>query len=835
MKSFAKILALIVVSSTGAYAAEDVGKALDAILLTQKPVSIELAPSKFNFNLDLKKEFLNSIECNKNVNGYTIKGPISSLAEISQLTSKMYTCDSKKFNLLRFSSEACSDAINCRKNIAIARGQDSEKLMNEVVAKDYAKNMLEQNFEVMDRLETLKRFAAAKYNIKGEKCGGRYQPAKKGNTCNLNLLDEVFVNQQENCHFGKKCFQKVSATTLSFRDYKAKNVIPNLAFIVDYNEYRIDQQVEAMKKEDEAYINGLAYLVTTAEFKAAKIEQRAEMLLKKLEDGDKYKDPILAFDYDSVSEKEKLKKTLKYRQLLKTIEGADLTEDSFKAAFENYRKTRAENILIDGSCSQTMDIKNICEEMTALSKGEMLSKNSLAVEHLSSRNLGQEKDFEKFKSYMDDNFTEMDYDILVNAKRCISFGLANEDFSSSSSLGLKFGDSGNKWYRSGNMTSSETDGPDEDLVDNSRSSLSAAMGGETATPSKAEASKMLEPREAEDESSVENSISSALVNTQTAANNFGTQFGQPYTPGAYGIDSDDKNEKVEKKEEATTATTATVTAPADTKMTDLMKRLASAEEKVDKMKAANEEAENNRIKQKKIDEENALIKDLKGQIADLKSAKEKKEAAKEIAIANNPIIEQQKTQSNNYVSSFNSGLTSAPVRQEAAPKVADNYDSGRSSSAPAPSSSSSNSRSISSAILTSSTNSEGNKVLPSGIVLTTVDGMTTEKATQTISNKIIELNGTPFFIEEGGMVKEIIAVVKDGKVLLDEKGNPIYEKIVKGKVGDKKFAKAKDKNRAPASITDAADLKRDQEEKMKRERVEYLKLKNLTNGIIKNK
>lgn len=113
--------------------------------------------------------------------------------------------------------------------------------------------------------------------------------------------------------------------------------------------------------------------------------------------------------------------------------------------------------------------------------------------------------------------------------------------------------------------------------------------------------------------------------------------------------------------------------------------------------------------------------------------------------------------------------------------------------------------------------------------------MTSEKVTQTISNKIIELNGTPFYIEEGGMVKEIIAVVKDGKVLLDDKGNPIYEKIVKGKVGDKKFAKAKDKDRTPASITDAADLKRDQEEKLKRDRAEYLKLKNLTNGILKSK
>jgi hypothetical protein len=140
---------------------------------------------------------------------------------------------------------------------------------------------------------------------------------------------------------------------------------------------------------------------------------------------------------------------------------------------------------------------------------------------------------------------------------------------------------------------------------------------------------------------------------------------------------------------------------------------------------------------------------------------------------------------------------------------------------------------MNSAILTSSSSADNNKAAYSGVGITAIDGMSSEKATQTITSRILELNGTPFYIEEGGMVKEIIAVVKDGKVLLDDKGNPIYEKIVKGKVGDKKFAKMKDKTRAPAAITDAADLKRDQEEKLKRERAEYLKLKNLTNKVLK--
>ena len=85
------------------------------------------------------------------------------------------------------------------------------------------------------------------------------------------------------------------------------------------------------------------------------------------------------------------------------------------------------------------------------------------------------------------------------------------------------------------------------------------------------------------------------------------------------------------------------------------------------------------------------------------------------------------------------------------------------------------------------------------------------------------------------MVKEIIPIVKDGKVLVDDKGKPLFEKIVKGKVGDKKFA-AVDANpnggtRAPSSITTPADLSRDQEDQMKRERARYLKLKQITDGI----
>jgi hypothetical protein len=832
MKIFVNLVVLVAAFIPPAFAAEtSFTSAADSLGLAQKPVTLLLDKSSSE---GVKFSEATATGCSQSIDTFQ-NNKLIGWAQNNQSVSKFFTCtDTRNINLLRFSSSSCQEAIACRKNVSQMQvnSAGADKLMNEIVAKDYAKNILDQNSEVMDRLELLRLFAQQKFDIKGDKCSSRYQP-KKGGVCNFSLLDEVFVDQQANCKFGNGCFNKGEGTSLNFSSYKEKEKIPKTAFVIEYNEYRINEKLKTSVNSDSAYVNELADLVTSEEFKNANSEQKADMFLAKMELGtrDRYKDPVLAYDFDSVSEKTKLKKMLKFRQLASIFENKELTKESFASGFNAYRKSRAEAVLGDSSssCNETTDIKKICEDMTTISLGKTLPKDSLSVEHLSSRDLKSEKDFERFKSFMGDTFNEKDYDSLVNAKRCLSFGLASEEYNDMAS------DRGHKPAGGFGSVVGAMVGPSQDAVDSTRENLTSYIG-ETPT-AKSDSAKAIEPKlgdSAEVDSSA--SIDSALAGAQASSSNFANQFNQSFTPGAYGIDEDDKKDKAEKKEEVVVAPSAAATAAASdtTKMNDLMKRLASAEEKVDKMKAANEEAENNRIKQKKLDEENALIKDLKGQIADLKTAKEKKESNAAVAVAA-PVIEQQKAQTGNvYASSYNNGSSSAPARQEAAPNATDNYDAGRANNSVTNANSSSGRNGMNSATLTSSNNAD-NKVLPSGIVITTVDGMTTEKATQTISNRILELNGTPFYIEEGGMVKEIIAVVKDGKVLLDDKGNPIYEKIVKGKVGDKKFAKVKEKGRVPAAITDAADLKRDQEEKMKRERAEYLKLKNLTNGIIKSK
>lgn len=127
------------------------------------------------------------------------------------------------------------------------------------------------------------------------------------------------------------------------------------------------------------------------------------------------------------------------------------------------------------------------------------------------------------------------------------------------------------------------------IVDRSRSKLSSSFSSDAPT-GKSEGVKMIDPREAEGERAVDESISSALNGSQIGQTNFGNQFNQAFTPGAYDLDRDDEKDKEEKEDKKENTEVAVVNppvvAPADSKMADLMKRLASAEEKVDKMKAA---------------------------------------------------------------------------------------------------------------------------------------------------------------------------------------------------------------------------------------------------------
>lgn len=741
--------------------------------------------------------------------------------------NKIFTdlnCDKNKFVGMRFTDSSCAMAIACSKSLL--ENPESKKVvdteLNEVLAKDYAKNSLDESLIKAERFEVLRAFAKEKYGLAGNQkdCPSKID-IEEGGKCNLKILDEVFVGIQTTCRFGKLCYQDEKSgksVILGFRKFKEeeKENNPAESYLLDYQKYRVASKGKSAIQEDSGYIDNLSTFVTSDEFKKADSDKKAVMFLEHLKKG-LIIDPVLGFELDSDALSVDKEKLLKLKQFVGMYENKKITKESFAKDFENYRKEHAQAILSgSGSCSDILSINKICKETTALSTGGVVGKHPTSIEKLSSVAIDSRASIAKIKSSLDGKFDEKYFDSLLNAQRCIAFDLVNQN---------QVNSNGTFFIRPIGTMRDVRDDTKDDLEFIPRatparsSSLSSGWADEKSGPSSG-AAAVKEGMYASDEASSSKPLAPIASVDQSYQNNFANSYADSFrqTPAS----------EKEKTPETSIAPVIPANASNDEKVNDLMKRLAAAEDKVEKMKASNEEAENARVKQKKIDEEDALVKDLKNQITELKNTKK--------ATVKPAVAEAQNIDSSRSSSSNNNFSIAPSNRVDSSSKVipiSDNYASVRNESGSTGATGSVATRSASQVANTGvalTANTSTDKGATAAVL--TVDGMSSEKASETIFNRIIELKGVPFYIEESGMMKEIVPVMKDGKIVLDEKGNPVFEKIVKGRAGDKKFAKIKDKKRAPASITNVADLKRDEEDKLKVERVEYMKLKELTKGIL---
>lgn len=121
------------------------------------------------------------------------------------------------------------------------------------------------------------------------------------------------------------------------------------------------------------------------------------------------------------------------------------------------------------------------------------------------------------------------------------------------------------------------------------------------------------------------------------------------------------------------------------------------------------------------------------------------------------------------------------------------------------------------------------------VTVTKIDGMARDLAQNTIYAKITELKGSNFYIEENGLIKEIVVeTTKEGVIVLDANGKPVYKIVEIGKANDKKLSLKNALKKGERAISSQADLRKKQEEEIERQRqrAEYEKLKGLTRKVI---
>ena len=564
-------------------------------------------------------------------------------------------------------------------------------------------------------------------------------------------------------------------------------------------------------------------------------------------------DPAFSFDSDFLYGSAAVSKKSAHYEFFAKMLAKPINSAQARSAIESYRKEYSKNALTK-NCSTVPTFTQICNRATFISKSNTLEQRNRADVAAKMREDKDDVRFEQMKMlYPRGVVTKDDYNIVLDAQRCKAFGFTShkKDYYSDlpgtvqypllpSLVGL------NSPY---NYEISYTPPSSAGVKENSspllqinpvngsgfsdiKKDLREAIPSETMVSGSATDSVHL--KKPEELSTLSNTFSQGLKDSassvssgldyQAANFNSGANFNNFNDSSASGKNLTDSI--AAKPEETQSAETKAL----NDKISDLTKKLSLAEENIDRIKSEKEAAALAAEQQQKVDEENKSIADLKSQIADLKAQNIKSEKISSENRSRASLASAESTATTPKVATTSQEVSSAEsTNAKKSISEADAQSGGRGNFSAANESSTNAASTGRSPAQASGSSSVASA--KSSFVLTKVDGLSEEKVAETINEKIMESDGLPFEIEEGGMVKQIVPIIKDGKVLLDDKGHPRYEKVVKRKVAKKEVAKA----RTPASIDNSADLKRDEEEKIKYERAEYLRLKKLTKEALEKK
>jgi hypothetical protein len=751
------------------------------------------------------------------------------IAPISFQMSKSACLSNKRINLAagaRFSYARCGEIYDCTtariKHLKDEDQATANNILNEYAAKDFAKNFLKSNMESMEKLEILNNFAHKRFNSDSKACAPRFK-AVESKTCNFEPLTKGFKRFQRKCNapevgcFKENDLYKIPAYLDFDKDFKAKNESSAQA----YFNLRAEKISNYMVEKDKQYIEELGELISSEKFKEISSSEKEEIIIEVIK---KNNDPVLSADFDKDSNS--IKSSKEFDNLRKLFLKQNITKKDFASEFDKLRKDRADS-KIKESCGDVPTLTNLCATVTSIRKGERspVGIDNVTLSHFvnSDDSYGDSEELKKLKAIMGESWEDSDVELNLDAKRCYAFGYSDPNSENS----RKKAEDQKK-----EEVSSEVGGTE----------VSNNTGyGSTKSGSKSEKEEII-AKGGEDAAEKEDSSKSIITPNYPAEEAFTNNMLNPnaYSSIPHVPPKDSGDEEQNKTTESTTRSDSEASAANDARIADLVKKLSATEDRLEKLKASTEAAEEARVKEKKVAEENALISELKGQINELKN-KSQRPTEVQAPVARQELTQASPGQNSNYsFGSRSSSDTKNNVSDSGEVNRASKIDS--SSNNAQSSQASSAGRSIASTgSQLSLVNSEGGNDQAGVLALTRVDGMSSEKALETISNRILELNGIPFLIEEDGITKKVIPLIRDGKIELDEKGMPKYVKI---KVNSKTCSKADSeagKCRAPAAVakvnSSVADEKRDEEEKARKElaRAQYIKLKALTNEALKSK
>ena len=739
-----------------------------------------------------------------------------------------------------------------------------------MMAEDYVNLQLQQNLKDMEKTEALRKFAEKKY-------GKDFAPICRSifdydattndkNVCDKSVMDNGFARSQKKCNIVKlSCFNSGFDTSKDYAGFLSsfKPASEDESSFQSFFATKTDNQVNDSLTSDNEMLDALAAIISGNGKTNDKVHDVFAKLFELKKQGKI--DPVFDFGDDYISDESSIyKKSSHYKFLAKALtKHMDMAQA--RDLIEKYRRDFAKENLINTcpSIPSYFDICSVATEVYKSKRAHILDRKGSAL--IFSNDMDDDRYLEIKNLFPNSVHSKFDYSIVMDANRCKAFDFLDvaEDMSAKvrqmmnpygDPLGANFTQN---FFATNLGQTSYFDNPysqyakitrpkDDDVIRTTKPLFTmpdAAISGSKQFVGPPVSAANFDKTIAKGTDDFSASLGAGIKDTAAmmAAPSTGNQA---IVNSNYVSSNSFSNYAVNTTEPSTGASTKTVSTTASAnallndRITALSKKLANSEDSLARIREEKVEAQAAKEHQEKVDEENKTIAGLKEQLNDLKTQTGAK--------SNNETLVAQKMAAKTKEKS-SGGITRSPASessdegethvastaravQDNGPQntahSAGNYSSGGSESASGTGTHSASGGNISSGSLSSGS---GSSAGGSGIVLTKVDSV----SDAAIQDKILEFNnGQHFFIQEGEMVQEIVPVMKNGKIILDNDGKPKFT-IGNAINKDKKEARALADERKPAN-NDAADLKRQEEERTRRERAEYLKLKKLTNGILES-
>lgn len=683
--------------------------------------------------------------------------------------------DAKKDILKNYSLSYCMKANKCRsiwKNLGFG-GEDLRQIVKKNVASEFGKKFAKE----AESFEVMKKFAKEKFHIKAEKY------CKK----------EAQKEENAKCNEGRFAKDLGLETQLGDRT------------IMEYLNFKIDQKTKQNLEKDDEQVENLAEYITSDAFKSLSDEEKKDSFLNKLKTNGEITDPVFAVVFNNKNKIYEMDKTEIGKQLVGLIKSKDMKAENFIKKFNGLRKSSA-SALLQGSrtCSNVSSFEKACQRIDDFKSNNNAKisqeKADSFLMNLDAKNIKTVKD--EINALLEKNgeshrMDDEDVKVILNAEKCDSFSVQATNASSSEDVFDVVGETIR--IKRDQIVTGEIFNGDETVISTPEADFFGPIDM-SKNKMETEENQALSP--------------SSNVNS----NEF-------YERVALANEKKNEKEKASAEGENNSSSSG---AQGDKKLTEAERKLAEAEENLKRLKIETQNAEESRARQKKIDEEEALVFDLKKQISDLKNEvkKTKEDLLKKENLKENPSEEHQVF--------ANQNIKKEGIRtSDFFPTDGNKNSVGRNSQGISSFENDKPSEKVGGVRQTIENPATSSESLRKPVNLESRDGIlltsTSSIKNETIANKILEMKGAPFLIEEGNMIKEIITVLKDGKIVFDKDGNPLFEKIVKGKKVAKKVNDSKSE-RLPGSVTTLPDLRRLEEEAEKKMR--YLDLLNLTKKVL---